>query len=122
MADQALNITREVLAELASLRAEAKFHAHDFYPGAVNEADRVEAEEAVNKMLDRIVVGLPKTPRKAFVLTEFQSMLGSYDSPETEAREEICAYCERVMSILGIEQSDGLLNRWMYGFDPGNAG
>jgi hypothetical protein len=122
MADQALNITREVLAELASLRAEAKFHAHDFYPGAVNEVDRVEAEETVNKMLDRVVVGLPTKPRKAFVLAEFQTMLDSYDSPETEEREEICAYCERVMSVLGIERSDGLLNRWLYGFDPDDAG
>jgi hypothetical protein len=122
MADQALNITREVLAELASLRGEAKFHAHDFYPGATNEADRLEAEATVNKMLDRIVVGLPKKPRKAFVLAEFQTMLDSYQSPETEEREEICRYCERVMSVLGIERSDGLLNRWLFGFDPNDAG
>src|SRR4051812_11792930 len=106
MADQALNITREVLAELASLRAEAKLHAHDFYPGAMNEPDRLEAEETVNKMLDRIVVGLPAKPRKAVVLAEFQTMLDDYQSPETEEREEICRYCERVMSVLGIERSD----------------
>jgi hypothetical protein len=122
MPDQALNISREALAELASLRAEAKFHARGFYPGAASEANRLEAEETVNKMLDRVLVGLPKKPRKAFVLAEFQTMLDSYDSPETEEREEICVYCERIMSVLGIERSDGLLNRWLYGFDPDDAG
>lgn len=121
MADQLLNITRESLAELAALRSESKFHAHDFYPGAPDEAARREAEETVNRMLDRIVAGLPKSPSKVFVLSEFQIMLDGFDSPETEEREEICAYCERVMSVLGIERSDGLLNRWLYGFDPNDT-
>jgi hypothetical protein len=45
-------------------------------------------------------------------------MLDRFDSAESEEREEVCHYCERVMSLLGIERSDGLLNRWLYGFDP----
>jgi hypothetical protein len=113
-----LNTTRNALAGLAALRAEAKFHAHDLYPGAPNEATRLNAQQAVDRMLDRIVAGLPKSPSKAFVLSEFQIMLDGFDSPETEEREEVCAYCERVMSLLGMERSDGLLNRWLYGFDP----
>ncbi len=28
-------------------------------------------------------------------------------------------YIETIMDILGIESSDGLLNQWRYGFDPG---
>lgn len=118
MADQTLRITGETFAELAALRAEEKFHAHDFYSGAPDEDSRLYSERAVNRMLDRLAVGLPKSPSKAFVLAEFQAMLDAYDSPETEEREEICEYCERVMSMLGIERSDGLLNRWLYGFDP----
>jgi hypothetical protein len=118
MADQVLNITSQTLAALAALRGEAKFHAHDFYPGAPTEADRLDAERTVNEMLDRIAAGLPKLPSKAFVLSEFQTMLDGFDSPETEEREEICGYCERVMSVMGIERSDGLLNRWLYGFEP----
>lgn len=118
MADQGLNITPQTLTALAALRDEAKFHAHDFYPGAPTEADRLDAERTVKEMLDRIAAGLPKWPSKTFVLSEFQAMLDGFDSPETEEREEICGYCQRVMSVLGIERSDGLLNRWLYGFDP----
>ena len=122
MADQELDISPKVFSELAALRAEEKFHARGFYPGAMSESDRRKGEKAVNKMVDRVVAGLKKSPRKSFVLSEFQTMLDRYDSPESEEREEICAYCERVMSIVGIDRSDGLLNRWLYGFDPDKAG
>ena len=118
VAKQVLNIAPETMKALAALREESKFHERDFYPGAPNEAARLEAESAVDAMLDRLLAGLEASPTKEFVLTEFQVMLDGFDSPETEEREEICAYCERVMFILGIERSDGLLNRWLYGFDP----
>jgi Domain of unknown function (DUF4844) len=118
MADQTIQDIDEALARLAALRAEAKFYARGFYPGAMNETDRLYAERAVDRMLDRIIVGLSRSPTKAFVLSEFQAMLDRFDSAESEEREEICHYCERVMSLLGIERSDGLLNRWLYGFNP----
>ena len=69
-------------------------------------------------MLDRLSAGLQRSPQKAFVLSEFQRLLDGFDSPETEGREEVCGYCERVIWVLGIARSDGLLNLWLYGFDP----
>ncbi len=37
---------------------------------------------------------------------------------DTEDRECICTYFEELMDCVGLESSDGLLNEWMYGFDP----
>jgi len=37
---------------------------------------------------------------------------------DTENRERICAYFEELMDIIGLESSDGLLNDFMYDFDP----
>jgi hypothetical protein len=37
---------------------------------------------------------------------------------DTENRERICAYFEELMDIVGLESSDGLLNNFMYDFDP----
>ena len=118
MADQALTITPEVLRHLSALRSEPKFCEENLYPGAPTEEVRLSAERAVNMMLDRLRVGLTELPRKSYVLSEFLEMLNAFEGYDTEEREQACTYCERVMEILGIENSDGALNTWLYGFDP----
>ena len=118
MQEQALMITPDVLQRLAALRSEAKFHAEGLYPGAATEESRYSAESAVNIMLDRLQAGLPRSPEKSYVLSEFVEMLKAFENQDTEEREQACSYCERVMDSLGIESSDGVLNTWLYGFDP----
>jgi hypothetical protein len=118
MPDQSLIITPEVLQRLSALRSLSKFGEEDLYPGAPTEEVRLNAERAVNAMLDRLAVGLPESPRKSYVLSEFLEMLRAFEHEDTEEREQACTYCERVMHILGIASSDGGLNTWLYGFDP----
>src|SRR5688572_3056811 len=112
MSDQTLNITPEVLQQLAALRAELKFQKEDFYPGAPTEEIRRRSENAVNTMLDTIRSELSRSPQKAYVLSEFLVMLAAFESADSEEREQACSYCERVMEILNIESSDGVLNKW----------
>ena len=37
---------------------------------------------------------------------------------DTEDREMVCTYIEELMDIVGLENSNGQLNKFMYGFDP----
>jgi Domain of unknown function (DUF4844) len=37
---------------------------------------------------------------------------------DTEDRERICHYFEELMHIVGLESSGGILNKFMYGFNP----
>ncbi|WP_248724318.1 DUF4844 domain-containing protein [Seonamhaeicola sp. ML3] len=37
---------------------------------------------------------------------------------DTEDREMVCVYIEQLMDIVGLESSNGQLNKFMYGFDP----
>lgn len=37
---------------------------------------------------------------------------------DTEDKEIICAYFEKLMDVVELESSGGLLNKWLYGFDP----
>jgi hypothetical protein len=118
MPDQSLTVTPEVLQRLSALRAESKFNEENLYSGAPTEEIRLSAEQAVNGMLDRLSSGLRESPRKSYVLAKFLEMVRAFEEEDTEEREQACTYCERVMTILGIESSDGLLNTWLYGFDP----
>ncbi len=118
MPDQSLIVTPEVLQRLAALRSESKFGEEGLYPGAPTEEVRLNAERAMNAMLDQLAIGLPQSPRKSHVLSECLEMLKAFEHEDTEEREQACTYCERVMDILGVASSDGALNTWLYGFDP----
>jgi Domain of unknown function (DUF4844) len=37
---------------------------------------------------------------------------------DTEDRERFLMYIEEIMDLVGLESSEGLLNTFMYGFDP----
>ena len=118
MNDHAIILSPEVIQQLSALHSESKFQAEGMYPGAPDEDIRVNSERIVNEMLDGLQAGLHQSPRKSYVIAQFLEMLKCFEHDDTEEREQACRYCERVMDILHIESSDGLLNKWLYGFDP----
>jgi hypothetical protein len=118
MSDPLITFGESERAELLALRATKKFTADFFYSGAPTEALRVDAESKVNALLDRLLASLTPDSRKSAVLDEFKTALTGFTQTDTEERERFCSYLENIMDITGIESSDGLLNNWMYGFDP----
>src|SRR3954447_13077394 len=77
VANQILNVTPEIMGALATLRKESKFHKRkgSHYPGAPDEATRLQAEYAIDTMLNRLIARLRGSPTKEFVLSEFRVML-----------------------------------------------
>jgi hypothetical protein len=118
VSDHTINITPEVIHQLSELHSAPKFYAGNLYPGAPSEDIQVSSERAVNAMIDHLRAELQKSPQKAFVISQFLEMLRAFEHGDTEEREQACGYCEQVMDILNIESSDGLLNKWLYDFDP----
>jgi hypothetical protein len=106
------------LDQLAALKSEKKFDAFIMYSGAPSEEIRVRCESSVNGLLATLVRGLPKQPDTAFVLSAFKSYLDNFNGEDTEEKERACGYCEQIVDILGMENSEGVLNNWLYGFDP----
>ena len=99
-----------------------KFVEENLYPGIADEKMRPIFTEKINKAAsdfkdvaesekptdikyqDKIRIGLS---RFADVYLEL----------DTEDRERVCSYFEELMDIVGLENSDGQLNKFMYGFD-----
>ena len=79
--DSDLVVTPRVIENLRALRGEPKFGPDPkrFYPGATNEVTRKTVEEGVNLVLDYLIVGLPKAPKKSFVLTTFKLSLPAFE-------------------------------------------
>lgn len=112
-----LTITKETIEALGQFRDERKFVPVFLYPGAPDEVTRVVCEDAINNIIERLSLELPNNPDKEVVVTVFKRHLEQFNNLDTEEREQAAGYCEAIMDILGIENSDGVLNNWLYGFD-----
>ena len=117
MADQVLTITPAVIGQLQSLKAELNFgpDAATHYTGVPDPRARIAYDEAFSLLVETLVQELPRHPSKKFVLAEFRATLESLPASDTEDRERAASYCEKIMDVLKIQSSDGLLNDWMYG-------
>ena len=109
--DQQLTLTDATMAKLNDLRARAKYV--NFAPSM--PAERLLAETQINSLIDLLRSQVHATPSKRFVLSEFSKTMAQFPGFDTEDREQFLDYLQEIMTVVGIESSDGLLNGWMYG-------
>lgn len=97
--------------------------SNTFYPGIADKVIRPEYSKRINMAADDFMKIAAKDNPTA---KEYQQAINAglnrfssdYISIDTEDRERICLYFEELMDIVGLESSDGLLNKFMYGFNP----
>lgn len=95
----------------------------NFYPGIADEKMRPIFTEKINQVaLDFKSVAESKKPtgkeyqeKIRIGLLRFKDI---YLDLDTEDREQVCVYFEELMDIVGLESSNGQLNKFLYGFDP----
>lgn len=95
----------------------------NFYPGIADEKMRPILTEKINQVAtDFKTVAESKKPTDK----KYQEKIGIglsrfadvYMELDTEDRERVCSYFEELIDIVELESSNGLLNKFMYGFDP----
>lgn len=88
------------------------------YTGVLDEMERTLFEQQVND-LALTILNLPiKDRTKIHVLVLMKKTLEASTVSDTEDSEAFANYMEDLMDICQIDSSDGLLNNWMYGFNP----
>ena len=118
--ERILKVNEKVVSELEILLTEKKFieDSSIMYPGVPDEVTRVSAEVIINGLTSRILLGIVENPTKGYVLGQFKLTLDRLSIFDSEDADRALRYMERIMNILSIESSDGLLNEWRYGFEP----
>jgi hypothetical protein len=99
-------------ALLEILNEEGKF---DGLPGMDSEDDAQRLNAVLDTALQRLIGGIAEHPRKRWVFEQLQPALAAVQSRDTVTREHLGTYAERVMDVLGIESSDGLLSYYLGG-------
>ena len=105
---------------LKRFMAQPKFWPNGLYRPP-NEAKRLLFESHLNALAARLLARLDSAPTKSDVLGEFKPTLKAFDLEDSDDKDEMLRHVEDVMAIFGIQSSDGLLNKWRYGFDPSRS-
>jgi hypothetical protein len=117
-----MNKSKKVIEELTAFKAKEKFKEEQglFYPGMREEDFRCKSAGKINYAADDFMeVAADSNPTD--LKYQFKIKIGLQrfeDVFDTEDKERICSYYEELMDIVGLESSGGLLNDFLYGFDP----
>jgi hypothetical protein len=84
-------------------------------PGVNPSPERERLAVVLDDLATRLLAGVEAHPTKFWVLKQFQQSLEIVEGEDTEAREHFGMELERLMEILGIESSDGVLTYYLGG-------
>ena len=104
--DAPLFIVPRVLERLRAWRAAPKL---DDPAGAPAAPGRVRLAAELDALAGRLLAGVERHPTKFWVLKQFQQTLDALDGEGAETRAQVRGELERLMDILGIGSSDGVL-------------
>lgn len=105
------------IESLEKLKKEPKFIETAFYPGLEKKENKTALSDLLNDSVDEFVKGAEKD----FDDTQYQDLmkenLKKFDiyNLDTEDREYVCGYFEKIMDAIGLESSGGVINQWLYG-------
>ena len=108
--DEPLSISTGTIHQLEALRVSEKFTD---LPGTDTTAEQARLSDVFNDLIDRLLAGVMTNPSKHWVMSQFQPSLEAVRMEDTEGREHFGSHLERVMDILHIESSDGLLGFYL---------
>jgi hypothetical protein len=110
--DAPLFIVPRVLDQLRAFREGPKLAD---LPGVNPSPERERLAVVLDDLTTRLLAGVEGHPTKFWVLKQFQESLEMVQGEDTEAREHFGMELERLMDILGIESSDGVLTHYLGG-------
>jgi hypothetical protein len=84
-------------------------------PGVNPSPERERLAVVLDDLATRLLAGVEAHPTKFWVLKQFQQSLEIVEGEDTEAREHFGMELVRLMEILGIESSDGVLTYYLGG-------
>lgn len=108
--DAPLFIVPRTMAQLRAFREGPKLAD---LPGTNPSPERERLAVVLDDLATRLLAGVEAHPTKFWVLKQFQESLEIVRGEDTEAREHFGMELERVMEILGIASSDGMLTHYL---------
>ncbi|MBX7172128.1 MAG: DUF4844 domain-containing protein [Pyrinomonadaceae bacterium] len=108
--DEPISVSVRELSELKRLR---EFKNFANLPGTDTMEERARLTQVFNQLLDSLIEQVAEHPNKLWVLSQFKFALEIVQIEDTEVREHFGDHLEKIMDILHIDSSDGLINFYL---------
>jgi len=118
----------EQISALKALLLKEKFDENlPFYTGVQDDSVKNLLNRAINISIEGFITALKSNESTSdqflrSIRDGLNAIGDAKDLLDTEDMERVCEYYEEIMDIAGIESSEGILNNWLYGFDPNDKG
>ncbi|GAA5089275.1 hypothetical protein GCM10023210_13880 [Chryseobacterium ginsengisoli] len=110
--------TMEKMQQLEALKAAPKFVQEVFYIGVADKQnERVQSQlldESIDRFTERVTNNFSDKQYRDLMKNDLDRF-NDYNL-DTEDREYICGFYEKIMDAIELESSDGVLNNWLYDF------
>ncbi|MCC7037074.1 MAG: DUF4844 domain-containing protein [Alphaproteobacteria bacterium] len=110
--DMPISITIKTIPQLSEFKHGEKFTD---LPGKNNLEEKKRLKGYLDKLTDKVISEISVNPSKLWLLKQFQIALIATQEEDTEAQEHFSAELIKLMNILGIQNSDGLIEYYRYG-------
>jgi hypothetical protein len=119
----AMPIKPGAIAALQKLAARDNFVAQrrGLYTGVHDRRQRKEMNAKFGIAVGEVISAIERKATKAGYLAIFRARIEGFDreSLDTDDTERVASNFEQIMDCIGLDSSEGILNTWLYGFDPG---
>ncbi|MGV0923317.1 DUF4844 domain-containing protein [Empedobacter tilapiae] len=120
---QEKKINKDSQKMLTEFTQKDKFNKDEslFYSGLEDKNIQSNLTKEINKLAKTFEsIQSSKNPSSDFYLKAIESSLKAIEKYDldTEDRTRVANYIEELMDIVELESSNGLLNNYVYGFDP----
>ena len=82
-------------------------------PGPNPSPERERLASELDRLAGALLAGIGRHPTKFWVLKQFQQSLEAVRDADAEAREHFGNELEKIMDILGIDSSDGVVEYYL---------
>ena len=116
MSDQKLAITAGTITQLKQLKPTLNFEGDGkFYTGILDPIERAQADADFAALIDLLVNELPQHPYQSFVEQQIKNTYSPLRLADTEDREAAVRHFEKILKIVGAQNSGRFLNILLYG-------
>lgn len=113
-------VPSDAVRNLESLASKDNFVEEGIYTGVHDPVLRENLNRELNETIKNFIEAVVDGATKERYIILLRDSIGKFDRImlDTEDAERVALNFEKIMDCIGLDSSDGVLNEWMYGFDP----
>ena len=115
-----MKVASDAIRNLKILANRDNFTEEGMYTGVHDPVLREKLNAKLNSTIQNFIEAVENRATREQYIELIRNSMANFDriAVDTDDVEQVALNFEKIMDCIGLESSDGVLNNWMYGFDP----